>query len=551
MSMLLLNKSSLMNYRTFRGLLSIGIMLMLSVSALMAQQTAHVILDSINSSYDEHSPILSPDGGRLYFTRSGHPANMGGVLDQGDIWYSEKTGDSWSQPIHGGARLNHPGLNGVVGFSTNGNRMYVLNYFDNDARMGSKLKNGIAVSTRAGGAWMTPEILPIKFFSNSSSHISATISRDEQVLIMSIISYNTEGNEDLYASLKQADGTWSQPEGLGTSINTFAEEWTPFLASDNKTLYFTSNGLDGFGSRDVFVSERQGDSWQEWSTPKNLGAALNTKGVEQGYTIPSRGVMAYFSSTQNSEGFGDLFGFPLDREAPEVIENPVIEEPTPQPELTAAPVEIAVPSVAMSFQVLDQRTEAPIEAQVRLVHGNKEELINTADLKSDNLQFESSFQTGSSVKIMVSAAGFLKFERQFTANANWQNANNGLQKLLLVAEEVGTKVEIENVLFRRASADFVDQETAKKQIDELIELMNANPGMAIRLEGHTDNRGDARQLKLLSEDRVRTVRNYMIIKGITGNRIEVIGYGGEKPVSQNTNAKGREINRRVEFVIIR
>ena len=548
MCMSLFNQCSRMINRIYKGLIALCFLIFLSSTGLYGQETAHITLDSINSSYDEHSPVLAPDGQRLYFTRSGHPANIGGVLDQGDIWYAEKSGDGWSGPIHAGREINHPGLNGVVGFSADGKRLYLLNYFDESARAGSKLKNGIAVSNLVNGNWGKPDSLPIKFFSNSSSHISATISRDETILIISMISYNTEGNEDLYVSLKQPNGEWSQPEGLGTVVNTFAEEWTPFLASDNRTLYFTSNGLNGFGSRDIFKTKRQGDSWSDWSVPKNLGSSINTKGVEQGYSLPLRGNTAYFSSTQNSEGFGDLFGFPIDKEDSVIIEAPIIVEPEPElPEV----VEPEIPDVIMAFQVLDQRTNSPVDTEVRLVYGNQEKVINTADLQGSGKQFESGFKNGTQVKVMIEAEGYLKFERSFTANSAWKTSNNGLQKLLLIAEEVGTKVEIENVLFSRASDSFADAETAEQQIDELIELMKLNPGMAIRLEGHTDNSGNAKLLKDLSEARVRTVRNYMLTKGIAGSRIEVVGYGGTRPVSKSNTASGREINRRVEFVIIR
>lgn len=548
MSMLLYNQSGLMIKRICKSTFTICFLISLSLPTVNGQQTAHITLDSINSSYDEHSPMLSPDGQRLYFTRSGHPANIGGVLDQGDIWYAEKSGDGWSGPIHGGSVINHPGLNGVVGFSANGNRLYMLNFFDETARAGSKLKNGIAVSNLANGTWDKPDLLPIKFFSNSSSHISATISRDETVIIMSIISYNTEGNEDLYVSVKQSNGEWSQPEGLGSTINTFAEEWTPFLASDNKTLYFTSNGLNGFGSRDIFKTTKQSDSWSDWSEPKNLGSNINTKGVEQGYALPMKGATAYFSSTQNSEGFGDLFGFPIDREDAVVIEDPIVVDPEPElPE----PAEEVIPEVIMAFQVLDQRTNAPVDAEVRLVYADKDIAINTGEFQGTNTQFESAFKLGTRLKVMIEVEGYLRFERSFIANEAWKNSTGGLQKLLLIAEEVGTKVEIENVLFNRASDSFADAETAEQQIDELIELMKVNPGMAIRLEGHTDNSGNAKLLKDLSESRVRTVRNYMLTKGIAGSRIEVIGYGGTRPVSSSNNARGREINRRVEFVIIR
>ena len=107
------------------------------------------------------------------------------------------------------------------------------------------------------------------------------------------------------------------------------------------------------------------------------------------------------------------------------------------------------------------------------------------------------------------------------------------------------------MLFNRASATFANPEVAAREIDKLIELMEANPGMEIRLEGHTDSRGDAKLLKELSEERVKAVRRYMISKGISGDRIQFVGFGGEQPLTDNDSTEGRELNRRVEFVIIK
>lgn len=519
-----------------------------------AQVQDHIKIDSVNSSYDEHSPAISPDGETLYFTRSGHAANVGGVIDQGDIWYATKTESGWSTAQHAGNLINHPGLNGVVGFSADGNRMYLLNYFDSDGQGGGSMRNGVAVSTKVGGEWQRPERLQIQYFSNNSPYMGATINREENTLILAIRSYQTEGNEDLYVSFKQGDDMWSQPQNLGNVINTYGEEWSPFLASDNETLYFTSNAHDGFGGRDIYVTKRLDGSWQNWSTPVNLGEGINTKGTERDYFIPASGDMAYFSSTQNSEGFGDLFNYSLsdaEKALQETVET-VLAEETP----TEVPVADKTSVVVMTFQVLDKRTEKTVDAVVKMSYGQREIDLNTAEIESVNKHFVMSLEEGAEVSVSIEAQGFQKYEEVFTAGASVQSTvdelgGSSVETFYLTPEEVGTKVKIENVLFNRAAATFSEPDVAKRQLDDIVQMMKSIPGMAIRLEGHTDNRGDARALKELSVERVKAVRDYLLSKGIEADRVEFVGFGGEQPLTDNESVEGREINRRVEFVIIR
>jgi outer membrane protein OmpA-like peptidoglycan-associated protein len=80
--------------------------------------------------------------------------------------------------------------------------------------------------------------------------------------------------------------------------------------------------------------------------------------------------------------------------------------------------------------------------------------------------------------------------------------------------------------------------------------MKEHPAVRIRLEGHTDNQGDANLNAELSENRAKEVKKYLVGQGIDDNRIEWIGYGGKRPMNTNTTEYLRQKNRRVEAVII-
>jgi len=563
----------------FKRLLVLLVFTCLSIAEVNAQNPMHIKIDSINSSYDEFNPVLSPDGNTLYVTKRGHAQNIAGVIDLGDIWYATKTANGWSKLKHGGEVINHQGLNGVVGFSTDGNRMYLLNYFDTDGNGGGTLRNGIAMSTRSSSGWSKPERLKIKYFQNNSSHLSATISRDEKVLIMAMESYTTEGNEDLYVSFKQENDEWTQPESLGLDINTFGQEWSPFLASDNQTLYFSTNARGGEGSRDIFLSVRNEGSWNQWSEPMNLGPEINTEGVEFGFYIPKNTNEAFFSSTQNSEGRGDIFKFALaqDRQEPEpqlqdtvvtitepepveekeVVAPIIVAKETTEPQLQPTKPEEQKPSpsmVVMTFQVLDADTEKPVDAKVVLTNGGDDIIFQTSELEGDK-KFMKAFVEGDSVFVEIKSAGYLDYKEAFVAMATPSNLDgefgSNVEAFYLTRKEVGTSVIIENVFFKRGSASFINETVAHQQIDELVTMMNENRDVHIRLEGHTDNMGDASILKSLSEARVKTVKRYLVSQGIAEERIEVMGYGGSRPITSNETQAGREMNRRVEFVIIR
>ncbi|MGW8123128.1 OmpA family protein [Roseivirga echinicomitans] len=505
-------------------------------------------MDSISTRYDEQNPVVTPDGSRMYFVRAGHPRNEGGVIDLGDIWYSDKTENGWSVAKHGGSTINHTGLNGILGFSADGERIYLLNYKDGEGNVHS----GVAVAEWVRDHWSVPQPLNIRYFANNSERLSGTISPDEKVMILSYESFDTFGNEDLYVTFKGSDDTWSQPKNLGVDVNTMGDEWAPFLAADLKTLYFSSNIFVGEGGRDIFVSQRKDNSWTDWTDPVNLGPEINTPGTELGYFIPRNGELAYFSSSHNSKGLGDIFGFPLN-ETEKMLQEMLAKTESPLAKVTEPKIP-EKPVVVMTMQVLDIRNNQPINGIVKLNFGEKEVEVNTTDLDSPAKKFLVTIEQGLEVNVEILAEGYLKYKETFLASATPQNGDSdvkGVEGFKLTPREVGTKIKIENVLFHEGTSSFVHPKIAAAQLEKLIALMKNNPDLEIRLEGHTDNRGNPKLLKALSLDRVDAVKDYLVENGITGKRIETEGFGSEKPIGQNSDFSGRELNRRVEFVIIK
>ena len=118
------------------------------------------------------------------------------------------------------------------------------------------------------------------------------------------------GNADLYHCYRDDNGQWSEPENLGSVINTEGTEMAPFLHPDGKTLYFSSDTHTGMGGYDLFVSRRNEQG--EWSEPINLGYPINTPGDEINFIVAADGHTALISSIREGGNGGyDIYSFQL------------------------------------------------------------------------------------------------------------------------------------------------------------------------------------------------------------------------------------------------
>jgi len=261
----------------------------------------------VNSNFAERMPLITPDGQTLYFARKLHPQNIG---DEGkdDIWVSYLQNDEqWSRAINMGAPLNNEKHNFVVAINPSGNSLYVANDYS-----GGK-KDALSITRKVGRTWMEPKRLNIKNHYNDSKFVNYHVSNDGNVLVMAVKREDTFGDRDLYVSFKVRGNEWTEPRNLGSDINTVNTENSVFLSSDNKTIYFSSNGHPGYGGYDIFMSKREDNTWQNWSRPKNLGKAINSTLNDLSFSIPASGDYAYFSAGQIANT--DLFRIRLPEEA--------------------------------------------------------------------------------------------------------------------------------------------------------------------------------------------------------------------------------------------
>src|SRR6478736_7562225 len=251
-------------------------------------------LNKANSNYMETGPLISSNGKRLFYSRYGHPSNTGGAEDI-DIWYNEfnDSTQSWSDAINIGSPLNNKGPNFVCEVGWTNDTLMVANRYDKKGRM----KAGLSISVWNGKTWNIPSPIEVKNDYNLAENVGYDLSSYRNVLLISEEKVDSYGKTDLYVAFRDRSSvrTTTESFNLGQVINSTGSERSPFLTDDTKTLYFASDGHNGYGKLDIFRSHRLDDTWTNWSKPENLGPGINTPFDDRNFGFGSTSRYAYYS----------------------------------------------------------------------------------------------------------------------------------------------------------------------------------------------------------------------------------------------------------------
>jgi hypothetical protein len=256
-------------------------------------------LDALNTvAGDETSPVLTYDGRCIYFAAAGRTDQLGGY----DIFVSYFFNNEWQKPTL------------LKELSGRGNQLPLSITADGKQMLLSHNQNLCLSQLSPEGTWQKPAPIALHGLTGVGR---ACLSADGRVLIL-------EGAEseahplyapdmDLYVSYLDENGVWSQPAGMGASINTDKQEGNPYLHPDGQTLYYTTNGYPGLGKSDVFVAKRKKDSWTRWERPENLGKEINNTLNHKGFSyVQAEKKWAVYASNAKDTDPGDLWLIELD-----------------------------------------------------------------------------------------------------------------------------------------------------------------------------------------------------------------------------------------------
>lgn len=490
------------------------------IEHLAPEHTKEPVGENINSEdCFEFSPKLSPEGDKIYFVKE-----CMGDFDQ-DIYYSnKKNNDEWSDAINVGPPLNNEGHNFVASISLDGNTLLLGNTYKEDGSPGGE---GVSVTKKINDStWSKPEKLNIPSYNNKNDHANYFLGPEGEALLMAIEDNDSHGSLDLYVSLySESTKSWRSPKNLGKDINTpFAEDY-PYLAPDGKTLYFSSKGYKGYGGHDIYMAKRLDDSWQNWTTPKNLGPHINSETDDKGFTIHASGDRAFLNTVDPNSGMHnmDIYKINLPKELHQTKR------------------------VLVHGKTVDAETKEPVRARVSFVKMNTE----------NNETAGSDMSNPKSGKYMVSLAADSKYEVKaespdyFDYSSIIDLAREDIdikhQYDITIApwKDSGEVYQIDEVLFETGKTQL--KENARKELDTVVYMLKQQANSVVEVGGHTDNTGSKERNMQLSEKRAKTVAQYLMDKGIESWRINFKGYGPNKPVASNETEKGRRKNRRVEI----
>ncbi len=485
---------------------------------------------NINTQYDEVGPIITPDGKTLYYVIEGHPSNTKSAIysDAEDIWYSELDANGkWGKSKRMSKPFNIRRYNSIECISADGNIVYIRGAYVN----GEYAHSGFSYVLKTSAGWSEPQEMNIPNFEllSQGAYTALWVCPDGKTLIVSFSKYGDNNAEktkinDLYVCIKTGPNQWEEPKSI-KAINTKKyTESTPFMASDNTTLYFSSDRPGGVGARDIWMSKRLDDTWKHWSEPVNLGNNVNTDGWDAYYTLDAKGEYAYMVTDKSGYGQSDIIRIKLkDSERP----NPV---------------------VLISGKVINAKTNQPVSARITyqsLVTGKE---IGQAISDPVTGNYKMTLPYGAQYSFNAHGANYIPVSNNvdLTTISDYKEIT---QDLYLVPIEIGQTVQLNNIFFDMSKATLRQESYA--ELDRLYTILQDNPAMEIEIDGHTDNVGNPDLNMQLSIDRANTVRNYLIKKGISHARIVAKGFGGTAPIASNVTEETRKLNRRVAFTILK
>ncbi|MEN0056073.1 MAG: OmpA family protein [Mucilaginibacter sp.] len=463
----------------------------------------------INTTNDEYLPVATADESMLIFTRK--------INNNEDFYKSSYENGKWQTASYLSDQINTDKYNeGAQSVSQDGKYLF----FTGCNRPDGMGRCDIYIAQKTDDGWDKPVDLSAPV-NTTGWESQPSISADGRTLYFVSNRAGGYGGYDIWKSTLTDKG-WGKPENLGPNINTAYNEQSPFIHPDDSTLYFSSNGWPGLGNKDLFVSRLSKDG--QWQKPENLGYPINSNGDENGLSLTANGSYAFFAS-DNLNGFGgyDIYTFEL-------------------------PVNVRPHLVTyVKGTVRDAQSNTPIEATIEIIDLQSNKPVYQDYSNDKDGSFLATITSGKNYGLNISKSGYMFYSENFSL-VGYKTKNPFNISVSLSPIDVGSKVILKNIFFDTNKFDLESE--SKAELQKLIEFLAVNPSVHIEISGHTDNVGTAPINQTLSENRAKSVYQYLVANGVINTRLVYKGYGETQPIAPNDTDDNRAKNRRTEFKII-
>ncbi len=461
---------------------------------------------AINTKYNDYWPSLSIDEKEIVTTVFLQDSNS--TLPQEDLFISQKDNNKWRSIRPVSKIINTQENEGAQCLSADGK---IMLFTACNRRTGYGACD-IYISYKKGNTWTAPRPLPSPINTEYwEGH--PCLSADGSQLFFSSDRKGGIGGRDLYVAQINLGKTVqvTSVKNLGIPVNTNKDEISPFIHPDGETLYFSSNGHTGLGRQDIYYSKR--DSSGNFASPINFGYPINTNKDEIGLIINAKGNTGYFSCERKDSRQKDIYTFNI-------------------------PTEVRpVRTTYLKALVKDKENRNLLNANIEVRDLNSSQIIYSA---TNTHTFVTPLTFGKEYAISISCLRHLFFSERITLK---QQTETPFEKEILLAPiRKGEKTTMKNVLFKVNSFEIDTGYTA--ELDKTLQLINNNPDFHFEIMGHTDNTGSKAYNQQLSEQRAKSVYNYLIQNGADKERLSYKGYGDTQPISDDN-----KMNRRTELLV--
>ncbi|MEI6764270.1 MAG: OmpA family protein [Bacteroidota bacterium] len=556
---------------------------------------------NVNSLYDDYCPVVNKAETVMAFTsrRKGTSSRLNhyDFLYYEDIWFTYFRNGEWTIPENPGPPINGKTNDATSDMSEGGDTITIYKNYKGEDLLVELVKQD--------GGWSKPRKLTSSVNYTGSHQPSSSYTSDRQTIYFISDKEGGVGGSDIYYSKVDESGKWGEAVNIGPVINTPYDEEGVCLLNDT-TMYFSSKGHNTVGGYDIFLS-RLIDG--KWTAPVNLGYPMNSTGDDIFLWMGKDGKTGYFNSDRQG-GFGghDIYKVQFTMSTEEIISNinpvsihgTVVDEDSGEPVMANVLMYSREKDSLIASRVTNKSGKYDVHlssgkayrmsmlvkgcddagAKKKLFFGtsyskefNPIKLSDSAGMatviygtvinEKNGKPMQPNIEiiekgTGKKVAVVVpDTLGNFNVTVTSTLEYNMYVQVSGCEhtQVQVVTENYtqsnidGQIIKLENIYF-----DF-DRSEIRPDAAEILNrhavLFQSHKDWKILVEGHTDNMGTMKYNEFLSQKRAENAIEYLLAKGVKRNRFKSGGYGFNKPISTNETDAGRQLNRRVEFSIMK